>query len=1745
MLVNSIFRFVSCCKTNCVDTPTILQMEGVECGAASLGIILSYYGRIIPLSQLRRQCGISRNGSNAANMLKTARSYGLIAKGYKKSLESLKTLKPPYIVFWGLAHFLVVEGFSGKKVYLNDPAIGRRSVSLEEFSQYFSGLVLVMKPGLDFQPGGKRSNVITALSSRLKNSRDAILFTLLTALLLTFARLASPAFTQVFIDEILIEQRVDWLRPLLLAMSLTAILQGILAWLHFKYLRRLFIKLFLVMKSEFLWHILRLPIEFYAQRYSGDLSSRLELNDEVVDILSKVTTIVIDTFMLVVYALIMLVYSVPLTLIIVNLAIFNLLALQISRHFRIEANIQLKQEKGRVSGVTINTVRSIETVKASGMESYLFSMFAGLYDKVLNAQQKLFLQTRILATLPTFLKLLATTSVLILGGVEVINGKITIGMLVAFQTMVQSFFKPIDSLVNFGGKLQELEANFERLDDVLQNPEDFEMKNKRSLLNSRGNYDIFKLNGQVELRNVSFGYSTTEAPLIENFNLNIRVGQRIAIIGKTGSGKSTVAKLITGLHHPWNGEVRFDDFPRTSLPRSVLANSVAMVEQNIFIFAGSVRENLTLWNPKVPESHLVQACQNALIHQFILSLPGGYDAQLEEGGKNLSGGERQRLEIARALVGNPSILVLDEATSALDATTEMMIDRNLRKRGCTCIIVAHRLSTIRDCDKIIVLHNGRVVEIGNHQQLWSQGGFYTRLLNSEQQSALIGDDPQDTNTALVSTNLEFNIRSSQTDLAAKKNRHLDEFIEKVDTKQHYVDSNTLFSLTNPQEILIIKSGSLALFSTTIESGKPENARRYLFTIESGMAAVGAAPLIRNDSGFQSLLAVALEPTEFEGVDVSSFCSSILKGDCGAKDLLNTWVKQVNAIANEFLPIKKTISVQSNSLILEQDCVYQSSTDELRWITVKRGKVKWMGVDKLCLEPFFPMFPVTKDMWFEAAICSELQIEQNPIINSLQASLIDSIQCLQYFLLHYLAELDRKETEGKFTSIIELEQLNNQIVNDSYSKLSTVLKSSDELKIFSRAKTNISPLLVAAGSVARAEKIDVHAPTTLNNSHQHLNSIEAIAHTSNFSLRQVELRDDWWQQEHGNLLGFTKDNIPVALLWRNKRYFLLDPIRQTKNVVNKTLAQNLKPQAYMFYKHLPPSIKNVVEIFRFAFAGSKQELIAIILVGIAGTLLGMIVPQATALLVNNVIPDSDRFLLWQMGLVLIAAAIGQTTFRLSQSIIALRVENRADETLQSAVWQRILDLPAIFFRPFTSGDLMVRILAIGQIRRLLSDATQKTLLNGLFSLLNLGLMWFYSAKLTLVALVLTSITAFVTVLSGTILVRQERRQEKLIGDLNGFTVELISGIPKLRVAVAETRAFAFWSEKFSAIAKLTSDIKRVNDIVAVYNEVLPIISGTLIFCFASIIIQMSLAQGTSNGLTMGTFLAFNSAFGIFLGGATSLSNTVTDVLGIVPLWERAKPIVQTLPEFDPKLSPPGLLKGHIKLDSISFRYRHEGELTIKNISIEANPGEFVAIVGPSGSGKSTLFRLLLGFERPLDGSIYYDNKDLASMDVQALRQQLGVVLQNDRVIPGSIFKNISCGGRVNLDEAWSALEMAGLAADVRQMPMGIHTRISERGSNLSGGQKQRLVIARSLALKPKIVLMDEATSALDNHTQNKITKSLDTLKSTRIVIAHRLSTIRNADRIYVMESGKIIQSGKFEQLIREKGLFAQLAKRQLG
>ncbi|MEA5568468.1 NHLP family bacteriocin export ABC transporter peptidase/permease/ATPase subunit [Anabaena sp. UHCC 0399] len=716
-----------------VKTPTLLQMEAVECGAAALGIILAYYRKIVPLAELRQNCGVSRDGSKASNMIKAARNYGMQAKGFKKQLEQLKTLRPPYIVFWNFNHFLVVEGFKKNWVYLNDPATGPRRVSCQEFDEAYTGVVLIIEPGSEFQKGGRKPSLIGSLIDRLRGSFGAILYCLLAGFFLVIPGLVLPVFNQIFVDNILIENRTDWLRPLILGMAITVIIQAWLTLLQRQFLRKLNIKLSVEMSGQFIHHILRLPVGFYAQRFAGEISSRININTKVAEVLSgQLARTVIDTVMVVFYAIVMFAYDGVLTAIAICFAAINMLTLQSVSRQRTDIYMRTIQDRGKVAGTEIAALQSMETLKASALESDFFARWSGYYTKFINGQQELGITNQVLGVLPAFLTGLSSLSILVIGGLRVMDGHLSIGMLVAFQSLMTSFLTPVNSLVNFGSTLQELEGDLNRLDDVLQNPTDSELDSQNLHISTTQPLQYCQLQGYIELKNVTFGYSRTDNPLIQDLSFQLKPGQRVALVGGSGSGKSTVAKLVAGLYQPWSGQILFDGIPREQIPRAILSNSLAMVEQEIFLYAGTVRDNLTLWDDTVTNSQLVRACKDAAIHEVILALPGGYEGNLLEGAANFSGGQRQRLEIARALVNEPTILVMDEATSALDAETEKIIDRNLRYRGCSCIIVAHRLSTIRDCDEIIVLEQGKVVQRGSHQEMSQIDSPYARLIQSEQ-----------------------------------------------------------------------------------------------------------------------------------------------------------------------------------------------------------------------------------------------------------------------------------------------------------------------------------------------------------------------------------------------------------------------------------------------------------------------------------------------------------------------------------------------------------------------------------------------------------------------------------------------------------------------------------------------------------------------------------------------------------------------------------------------------------------------------------------------------------------------------------------------------------------------------------------------------------------------------------------------------------------------------------------------------
>ena len=633
-------------------------------------------------------------------------------------------MRPPFIVHWNFNHFLVVEGFGRRRVYLNDPATGPRTVSESDFDDAFTGIVLTFEPSAEFERAGAPRRIVTSLRARLVGAAPALAYIVGAGLLLAVPGLIVPSLFQVFVDDVLIHGMTSWMRPLLLALAATAVVAGGLTWLQQRHLLRLETKFALGTSSRFFWHLLRLPVTFFVQRYPGEVSTRVGLNDRIAYLLSgDFATTALGTCTVLFYVLLMSRYDAMLTTLAVTLTLLNIVVVKYSARQRVNLNRRLLQEQGKLMATTMGSLQSIETIKAMGMESATFARWSGHQARTLDVHQQLRVQTEVLAAAPPFLS--AATNILILGigGRRVMDGTLTIGTLMAFQALVLAFTTPLQRVIDVGNTVQEVSGQLDRLDDVLLTAVD-----DRVVLVSEVRP---KLSGDVVLRNVSFGYHPLDPPLIDGLNLHLAPGSRVALIGASGSGKSTIAKLVSGLFQPWSGEILFDGRPRHELSQQQLGQSLTVCDQEIFLFEGTVRENLTLWDPTVSECDLTRATTDACIHDDIMLRSHGYTGAVDEDGRNFSGGQRQRLEIARALIGGPTILILDEATSALDPGTEQAVMENLQRRGCTCLLIAHRLSTIRDCDEIIVLDRGRIVQRGTHDAMKHARGPYAQLIALE------------------------------------------------------------------------------------------------------------------------------------------------------------------------------------------------------------------------------------------------------------------------------------------------------------------------------------------------------------------------------------------------------------------------------------------------------------------------------------------------------------------------------------------------------------------------------------------------------------------------------------------------------------------------------------------------------------------------------------------------------------------------------------------------------------------------------------------------------------------------------------------------------------------------------------------------------------------------------------------------------------------------------------------------------
>ena len=712
-----------------VKVPVVMQMEALECGAASLAMVLAYYGKWVPLEQVRLDCGVSRDGSNARNVLLAARSYGLEAQGYRCEVETLRSdMTYPCIIHWNFNHFVVLDGFKGKTAYINDPARGEVRVPMDEFDRSFTGVCLQFSPGPDFKPGGRRKSTIAFARKRLRGAGAAVAFVTLTTVIGYLFGLINPIFSRFFMDRLLTGENRELLMPFLALLAVTGAAQVVIAWAQAIYSRKIDGKMAVVGSSTFMWKVLRMPMEFFSQRLSGDILQRQGTNASIASVLvNTFAPLVLNTAMMFVYLVFMLRFSVMLTMVGIATIVINLAVSRLISAKRINISRVQMRDSGKLAAATVSGIQMVETIKSSGAENGYFQKWAGYQASVNAANVRFSRLNQYYGMIPELVSSLADSAVLVLGVWLAMQGKFTLGKIFLFQGFMNSFMAPATSLISAGQTVMEMRTQMERVEDVMEYPTDVNYSDEP--LSDSGDYS--KLSGKIELKNVTFGYSRLGEPLIRDFSMSMEPGSRVAFVGTSGCGKSTLSKLISGLYQPWSGEILFDGKPIGDIDRSVFTGSVAVVDQEIVLFEDTIANNIKMWDESIEDFEMILAARDAQIYDDIMARDGGFYGSLIEGGKDLSGGQRQRLEIARVLAQDPSVIIMDEATSALDAKTEYELVKAVKDRGITCIVIAHRLSTIRDCDEIIVLDKGQVVERGTHDELYAKGGFYSELIASD------------------------------------------------------------------------------------------------------------------------------------------------------------------------------------------------------------------------------------------------------------------------------------------------------------------------------------------------------------------------------------------------------------------------------------------------------------------------------------------------------------------------------------------------------------------------------------------------------------------------------------------------------------------------------------------------------------------------------------------------------------------------------------------------------------------------------------------------------------------------------------------------------------------------------------------------------------------------------------------------------------------------------------------------------
>jgi NHLM bacteriocin system ABC transporter ATP-binding protein len=959
--------------------------------------------------------------------------------------------------------------------------------------------------------------------------------------------------------------------------------------------------------------------------------------------------------------------------------------------------------------------------------------------------------------------------------------------------------------------------------------------------------------------------------------------------------------------------------------------------------------------------------------------------------------------------------------------------------------------------------------------------------------------------------------------------------------------NQSFVIEGSESVWLVKTGRIDIFAVQLENGEATGPRSHFLSLQSRSLVFGM-DFPKQEQGYCFLL-TGQEGSELVQLHRNQLQSMAQEHGYASAigQLIDDWIIELSAsVTRDIRPLPKAdeVLVGGKQITLPRGNIARARR-AIVWVQVVQGEALYIGMEGIsALGEGTPFLPLSSETWIESYDDNILQSFSTPAIIG-QAAFWQGIELFHEVLCRCEFINKKLRVVDDFNRLRAREASGLRARDSALREIASVLdRAGGETALLGDPSAN--PLVMACRLVGDAWGISIRVPPDL---HQVGDKFAAIAKASRFRYRSVALRGEWWETDHGPLLAFRdRTHEPVAILKaksQSNAYELADPRSGARATVTAAIAATLNPFAVAFYPPLPDKRLGAWDLIKFGVRDSKGDIRTVVLMGIVTGLLGMVTPYFSGQIFDSIIPAAERSQLLQFAIGLFAAALATFAFELTRSIAVLRLTGSMDNSVQSAIWDRFLSLPSTFFREYTAGDLTDRALGIEQIRQAVSESGTQGIVGAISALITGIALFFFNFKMALTAIVL--ITIAVVLPSGINLMQMKNQSTmfRVRGLITGLVLQLINGVSKIRVSGAEDSAFREWARRFSSQKRLAFRIGVLGNIVQVFGRVYPVLATALLFFMFGWFKDQATEAHEKFTMTTGQFVAFNGLFTNVLSSMLTLSSVVLELLIIFPLFERLRPIIETQPEIDEAKGHPGELSGEIEIYHLSFRYTADGPLILKDLSLRIRPGEFVALVGGSGSGKSTLLRLLLGFEKPESGAIFYDSQELSSLDLREVRQQIGVVLQSSKLMPTDIYRNI-IGAQTNLtvNDAWEAARMAGLDRDIKNMPMGMHTVVSEGGGTFSGGQRQRLMVARALVNRPRIVFFDEATSAMDNETQRTVTESLDAMQATRVVIAHRLSTIINADRIFVLQNGELVQSGTYAELMNQPGPFSDLAKRQL-